>query len=142
MKVLFLDIDGVLNNFADRNFGEKFSSAACQNLNELLKLEPELKIVISSAWRIWGVEYMKSILHKNGVDSSRIIDRTGDENGKRGYQIQCWLDRHPEVTNIVILDDESDMEHLMSKLVKTSSFIGLTSKEVKQAVKVLKKPLK
>lgn len=142
MKILFLDFDGVLNNFTDRNFGEKLSASACHNLNSLLDRVPDLKIVISSAWRIWGVEYVKQVLTKNGVDSSRVIDRTGSENGKRGYQIQCWLDRNPGVTNMVIIDDESDMENLMDKLVKTSSFIGLTSKEVSQAIEVLKKPLK
>lgn len=142
MKVLFLDFDGVLNNFTQRNFGEKFSPVACQNLNSLLAREPYLKIVISSAWRMWGVKYIKKVLTQNGIDGNRVIDRTGDEHGQRGHQIQCWLDKHPEVTNIVILDDESDMGSLMHKLVKTSSFIGLTSKEVDQAVEVLKKPLK
>ena len=142
MKVLFLDIDGVMNNYTSRNFKDKFSVSAVQALNSLLAREPDLKIVISSAWRIWGVNYMKKVFTQNGLDESRIIDRTGDENGRRGYQIQCWLDRNPGVTHMVILDDESDMDPFMDKLAKTSMFVGLTSKEVDQAVEVLKKPLK
>lgn len=142
MKVLFLDFDGVLNNFKDRNFGEKLSEPACENLNSLLKKVPELKVVISSAWRMHGLEYCKKMLKKNGVKVDRVIDVTGQENGIRGHQIQCWLDRNPGVTNMVIIDDESDMGELMNKLVKTSSFIGLTSKEVDLAVDTLKKPLK
>ncbi len=141
MKVLMLDVDGVLNNFKERNFGENFSSAACANLNSLLKKVPDLKIVISSAWRMWGLEYMKEVLKKNGIDESRVIDVTGNEDGIRGYQIQCWLNRNPGVTNMVIIDDESDMGDLTNKLAKTSSFIGLTSKEVDQAVEILKKPM-
>jgi len=142
MKVLFLDIDGVMNNFTSRNFKDNFSISAIQALSSLLAREPDLKIVISSAWRIWGALYMKKVFIKNGLDETRIIDCTGQENGKRGYQIQCWLDRNPGVTSMVILDDESDMDPLMHKLVKTSMFVGLTSKEVDLAVDMLKKPLK
>lgn len=137
MKVLFLDFDGVLNNYKERNFGEKFSVSSCRNLNSLMKKVPDLKIVISSAWRMHGVEYCKSILESNGVNSDAVIDRTGNEDGPRGYQIKCWLDRNPKVTNFVILDDESDMGELMNKLVKTNGFVGLTSKEVKLALQVL-----
>lgn len=137
MKVLFLDFDGVLNTFTQRNFGEQFSPGACKNLKSLLRRVPDLKIVVSSAWRMWGLEYVKATLKKNGINSDRVIDITGQENGNRGYQIQCWLNKHPEVTSFVIIDDESDMGELMNKLVKTSSFIGLTEKEVLQAVELL-----
>lgn len=139
MKVLFLDFDGVLNNFTQRNFGEQFSPGACKNLKALMRKVPDLKIVISSAWRMHGMEYCKEVLKKNGIDSERVIDITGSEHGIRGYQIQCWLDRNPGVTAFVIIDDESDMGELMNKLVKTSSFIGLTEKEVSLAVDVLEK---
>lgn len=141
MKVLFLDIDGVLNNFKDRNFGEKFSEVSCHNLNTIVERVPDLKIVISSAWRIWGLTYMRKILALNGVKAD-VIDCTGRENGIRGHQIQCWLDRNPGVTNLVILDDNSDMGDLTNKLVKTNSFIGLTTTEVEQAVDILNKPIK
>lgn len=142
MKVLFLDIDGVLNNFKDRNFGKSLSKASCENLNTLLKKVPDLKIVISSAWRHNGLEFMKEMLNENNIDGKRVIDITGNENGIRGYQIQCWLDRNPEVTNCVIIDDDSDMGELMNKLVKTNSFVGLTSKAVEQAEEVLKTSIK
>lgn len=141
MKVLFLDFDGVLNNFNTRKFGEIFSEAALKSLNSLLKKEPELKIVVSSAWRMWGLTYLRKVLGNNGVDASKVIDITGDEQGNRGHQIQCWLDRNPGVTGMVILDDESDMGSLVNKLVKTNSFVGLTSTEVDHAVEVLKKPM-
>jgi len=141
MKVLFLDIDGVLNNFQSRNFGETFNVSACKNLNSLLKKVPELKIVVSSAWRMHGLAYMKKVLKGNGIDPDRIVDITGNEQGERGHQIQCWLDRNPGVTGMVIIDDESDMGALKDKLVKTSSYIGLTSTHVTEAIKMLEKPM-
>jgi hypothetical protein len=140
MKVLFLDIDGVLNNFNMRNFGEVFSQPACEALNSIIDREPDLKIVISSAWRTWGTDYMRKILDKNGVKDAlgRVIDVTGQENGIRGYQIQCWLDRNPGTTHMVILDDESDMGPLTDKQIKTNRFVGLTSSDADKAVEVLK----
>lgn len=52
MKILFLDIDGVLNNH------EKLESGYCgisqpqaHHLNLILDTFPDLKLVISSAWR-------------------------------------------------------------------------------------------
>ena len=137
MRVLFLDFDGVLNNFTTRNFGEAMTPISCMNLSILLDGAPDLKIVISSAWRMWGRDYCAEVLQKNGIDSSRVIDITGNEQGIRGHQIQCWLDQNPGVTAFVIIDDESDMGHLMDKLVKTSGYVGLTLLDVERALVVL-----
>jgi hypothetical protein len=144
MKVLFLDIDGVLNNFKDRNFGEQLSPSSCQSLNKILEKVPDLKIVISSSWRLWGTDYMADLLDKNGVKDAKdkVIACTGNEQGIRGYQIQCWLDRHDEVKNFVILDDESDMGPLLTHLVKTNGFVGLTTADAARAIEVLSKPIK
>lgn len=139
MKVVFLDFDGVLNNFKDRNFGEQFSASSCRNFNALVKRVPDLKIVISSSWRHNGLEYCKSVLEKNGINSDNVIDRTGKEDGIRGNQIQAWLDRNQDVTAFAIIDDNSDMGNLKSKLVKTNGFVGLTETEVDLAVEILNK---
>lgn len=139
MKVVFLDFDGVLNNYKERNFGETFSVASCRNFNAFVKRVPDIKIVISSSWRMHGVEYCKSILEKNGINSDNVIDRTGNEDGIRGNQIQAWLDRNPQVTEFVIIDDESDMGELRHKLAKTNGFVGLTESEVDEAIEILGK---
>jgi HAD domain in Swiss Army Knife RNA repair proteins len=140
MEVLFLDVDGVLNNFHQRNFGEAFSPPSCDALNSILDRLPDLKIVISSSWRMWGLDYMQKLLAKNGVRdaASKVIDLTGQEHGIRGYQIQCWLDRNPNVTKFAILDDESDMGPLLGRLVKTNGYVGLTSTDADRVVDLLK----
>jgi len=144
MKVLMLDIDGVLKPLpvARPSDDDNFSPSACSNLNSLLSSIPDLKIVISSAWRVHGLEYMKKVLSKNGIDAQRVIDLTGWENAQRGHQIQFWLDRNPGVTNLVILDDSSDMCELMDKLVKVNSFVGTTAGNVAQAIEIINTPLK
>lgn len=104
-----------------------------------MKEESDLKIVISSAWRHLGMEKLKEIFEANDIDSTRIVGLTGYENGPRGHQIQCYLDRNPEVKHFAILDDNSDMADLLTKLVKTSSWVGLTSKQVLQVIETLAK---
>jgi hypothetical protein len=84
----------------------------------------------------------KRALDKNGIDSSRVIDLTGNEPEGRGKEIQDWLDEHPEVTNYVILDDEtSDMPKLLDRVVKPDRYIGLTKENVKKCLAILKKPV-
>lgn len=140
MKVLFLDFDGVLNNHKNIDPDpEIFSPAACANLNSLLDAEPDLKIVVSSAWRHGGKEYVKKVLDKNGIPRTRVISITGSGPGCRGDQIKKWLDDHDEagIESFVIIDDESDMGPVKDRLVKTQSYVGLTSKDVEDAKKIL-----
>lgn len=133
MKVVFLDIDGVLRVL------NKFSESAVKNLNKLLEEVPELKIVVSSAWRHKGLKYVKDMLEDNGVDSSRIIGITDTKKDSpdRGHHIERWLDKHKEVTKFVILDDKEDMDRVVKELVKTNPYVGLTSSDVKKAIKKL-----
>lgn len=137
MKVLFLDFDGVINPHSHRADGAMFSKVACKNLNSLLKQVPDLKIVVSSSWRIHGIKAVRDILNSNGIDPKRVIDITGDESGIRGNQIKGWLSKHKKVTNFAILDDDSDMGELMPRLVKTNGFVGLTESEVNKVVELL-----
>jgi hypothetical protein len=58
----------------------------------------------------------------------------------RGLEIQDWLDNHPGVTDFVILDDSSDMAHLMPKLIQTDDATGLTQAHVAPALRLLGVP--
>lgn len=140
MKVIFLDFDGVIVPFGKASLSDKAIAEAVKHFNSLLAKEPDAKIVISSAWRQHGLGYCKRFLQGLGIDSERVVGITGTEKGSRGYQIQAYLCREPQIKQFVILDDWSDMDHLMNKLVKCSSFIGLTAKEVDLAVETLNKP--
>jgi hypothetical protein len=51
----------------------------------------------------------------------------------RGEEIQAWLTENPDVTQFVILDDDSDMAHLIDHLVQTDHKVGLTAADVKKA---------
>lgn len=143
MRVIFLDLDGVLNTFSHFSSTGDFSKSACKHLKDLLGKVSDLMIVVSSSYRLHGLDACKAILDKNGIDPKRVIDITDDikEDGTndRGYHIKKWLDRHPKVFSFVIIDDESDMDDLMNKLVKTNSFIGITKKDIDLALEILNK---
>lgn len=110
MKVLFLDIDGVLNCITTSGFHVRDAKDALWPLDPYMafmvgkiQLDTGCEIVLSSSWR-WsedGVAKVRKLVN--------LLDITPKINGSRGEQIQAWLDKHPEVTAYAILDDDSDM---------------------------------
>ena len=112
-NVIFLDIDGVLNNVDSAvryKTTEKLDIHSVSVLKAISK-EHRANIVISSTWRLglnWR-EYISSAFRQAKWDSPPIIDRTptlGD--GPRGFEIEAWLQKN-RTMNFVILDDEDDM---------------------------------
>ena len=139
MKIIFLDVDGVLNNqdtFKHRynhyqSTGEWVLEIDENMVNRLANIvnKTGAKIVLSSSWRM-GFSYdtceplgeqargLVDILAKYGLS---IYSRTG--NGKdRADEINEWLHNHNDVEMFVILDDDSyDLQEFVGKeLVKTS----------------------
>ena len=113
MKVIFLDIDGVLNcenaykageckytewinHRGDKDHHQSLCSWSKKWLNKLIE-ETGAKIVISSTWRHSGVEYMQSVWKHEGM-SGEIIGITPDFRWKaegytppRGCEIEYYL---------------------------------------------------
>ena len=155
-KVLFLDVDGVLNHHRCMCKGIDIDPECVLLLNEVLKRVPEVDIVISSVWRANGVEKMSFLLESTGLNQGkriehndsdnmrdwvfhdRIIGTTGKYQSPRGLEIQEWLDAHPEVERFVILDDDSDMlDEQLPFFVQTSTDTGLLPHHVDDIVKIL-----
>ena len=130
MKIIFLDIDGVLNHedFYERRMiaqrkGESFphyniDPQSMSLLNEFVG-EYDIKIVISSTWRADGVEALQEIFDKYG-DNFDIIGATPYIThlaAQRGNEIFAWIMNNRKVIgqsyfdykNYVILDDDDDM---------------------------------
>jgi hypothetical protein len=153
-RVIFLDIDGVLNS---RAWWRRRPSKEHRPHNELdpeavarvqrLVDETGASIVISSTWRLlYKRLVLQSLLSAKGL-RTRISGVTPAlRSGPRGLEIQRWLDTAnlmPEAhrpQSIVILDDDSDMEHLAPWHVKTHIDRGLTDWEVERAKEVLTRP--
>ena len=159
MKVIFLDVDGVLNseNFyrkrgaPDYRFEDEPPYPLCEFDPESIKLlnqiieKTKAKIVVSSTWRIGRtVEELKTLFKSVGIEGD-VIDRTDVLRDRKGYdevvrgtEIKRWQDQFPEVENYIIIDDDNDMlpEH-QKNFIKTSFWTGLTPELVEESITIL-----
>lgn len=132
MKVLFLDIDGVLNSarscIANHGYPHSFDEhnmpmfdTIAVSLIRGLCAKGDVSVVVSSAWRI---------LHDwdaigRGLDLPT-IGNTPQLVGERGKEIAAWLAEHPEVEQYAIVDDDDDMlAEQRPFFVKTNGMDGL-----------------
>lgn len=165
MIIIFLDIDGVLNSWqqweaktivpSPRGLEFGVSTYHIEQLNKLITHFPSLRFVLSSTWRILTpYNELQPYLEKHGFTGQLISqtrygnynwDPTGSKKGKgsepRGYQIQDWLSENPEVEAFAILDDDSDMEHLLPYLIKTSSQSGLQPHHILETIDLIEKQI-
>lgn len=147
MKVIFLDIDGVLNNRKSMN--DAFNNGIFPTGNAMMHtVDPDCvdrlkkfvettgaSIVVSSTWRIFMDEVHRAFKWCKWEDAP-IIGRTG-KFGARGLEIDEWLKHNPQVTKYVIFDDDSFDIHQKTKLVKTAHEVGLTDEDCALAQKIL-----
>lgn len=120
-KVIFLDIDGVITSA--RTGWHNLDIYAVNFLRWFCK-ESGAKIVISSTWRYnHDAEFWRSIFGDYMHDSFRT---TRAHLEIRGLEIEDWLRSHPEVTEYLILDDDSDMlDDQKDRLILTDAMNGL-----------------
>lgn len=153
--LLFLDMDGVLNDKTPHPNGYYGVKASCvESLNRVLQ-STNAQIVISSAWRymipdamsLQGFEYL---LVTHGVDCrDRVVGftcRDEDLEG-RGQQIRHWLNEHGGRRPYVVLDDGgqhpdgswSDMgiHEAGLAVVWTNGKVGLTAADADRAIRIL-----
>jgi hypothetical protein len=146
MDFLFLDIDGVLTHYEyQKKLNASGKKCTCEpqidpdavkRLQKLVQYFPELKIVISSVWRLYpkGMERLKQLFEEVNI-LNNVVGRTPHlllKDNKyhtcRGDEIQNFLDSYLkahqpkplEKVHIAILDDKDDMKHLKPYLVRTS----------------------
>lgn len=155
MKVIFLDVDGVLNpnRWRDRNGSheERWIWPEKVALLKDLVARTDARICVSSTWRI-GDGYTKLVVYlvqKHGFERRWFVGRTPDHAtivrgiyvaDRRGGEIADWLRTQGvklKVQQFVILDDDSDMGDLKPYLVQTDSGEGLTAAHVERAVVLL-----
>jgi hypothetical protein len=151
MKVIFLDFDGVLNSrdWCQRNehllanqsllMHRDLDREAVGRVNRIVEATGAV-VVVSSTWRLLNpLPVLKNILAAHGF-TGEVLDVTPRLSRRRGHEIAAWLNSHGPVEGFVIIDDDSDMEHLLHKLVQTSWESGLQDEHVERAVKELHVP--
>jgi hypothetical protein len=155
IKVIFLDIDGVLNSYDWRLKNKEKSreikcldDSAIEVLAEIVK-SSGAKIVLSSSWRTKDPDdvYMQILVSKFEKFGLSIFGMTGHCRKKlrRGWEIRQWLKDNKKTYNIlsfVVIDDDSDdiVNHkktLRPYYVKTSFKDGLRERHIDKILHVL-----
>lgn len=146
MRILFLDIDGVLNSkiyykyiYKPENGWSRFDPYCVVLIKRLIE-EFSLRIVITSTWRngivdrlMKELEESKLICHLHRDWHTPIL-----RPANRGKEIQLWLDSHPETENFIIIDDnENLLEYQLNKFVKTDNYAGMAQLQYYQARNLL-----
>lgn len=160
MKLLFLDIDGVLNGH------EKLPSGYCgirhelaSRFNRILDSVPDVQIVVSSAWRymmlrgdmqVKGFEYLLLVhgvkchnrVHGHTVADGAVCDEPDHSDVERwkliglkmrAAQINLYM-QSVSVTTFVVLDD---LPLDVPNLVQTCGETGLREPDVDRAIAYL-----
>lgn len=153
MKVIFLDIDGVLNGYGPAQFRtwKTFQKIGLGRWYKKHRRDPfgvhpekvrrlariirktDAKIVMSSSWRhgFWQREYEeltsggKRLHDLFNKFGIEVMDITPTRNDGRGMEIKEWLDaHHGKVESFVILDDERE---LLGDMADDREFIQTSS---------------
>lgn len=150
MKIIFLDVDGVLNNIHSTERCRGFIGIEDSKVEILKEIVNKTcaKIVLSSTWK-YGWEknindcdghgtYLNSKLAYSGL---KAIDKTKDLSD-RGEEILEWVNRN-NITEYIVIDDEifKDFEELgiVNRLVKTTFYGkdgGLQQEHIAKAIKL------
>ena len=159
-KVIFLDIDGVLNQDND---GPKIEECFVKRLAYIVE-KTGAEIVLSSSWRGAYVNHMNPENHYQNRDTAllismlekyqmRIMDVTPNITSDpyaRPLEIRAWLVEQGNLERFVILDDETfwAWNWLGDYLVCTThldgnrkTVCGLTDEDAEKAIAILNRPL-
>lgn len=148
MKVIFLDIDGVLNPHdwwkrrPSRNL--PVDPEAVARLDRLI-VETGAAVVLSSTWRTkQPLHQTVWMLAANGLTrdaTQRFLGTTAVHNGReRGREIDLWVRAARCVEAFATLDDDSDMDPHMDRLVQTSVEMGLRDEHCARVREMLSTP--
>ncbi len=157
MKVVFLDIDGVVNTDRiaryrkNHNIDEMiFDEEAMKNLHHIIESTGSM-IVISSTWRIhyntdrplWIslIENLRKFKLDTLVIGTTNFDDSGVFSKPRWLEIKEWLLENKDIESFVILDDEWDMDELKKNFVRCSGAIGISNSNRDEAIAILNNEL-
>lgn len=141
MKVLFLDVDGVLNSLAwcakqpaMKRAEDMLDPQAVKRVIRVCEATGAV-IVLSSSWR-----HAPNLVAKLREVGLPIIDVTPSlSDNPRWIEISAWLSRHKgeKVERYAIIDDDADAD-ITDHFVRTYPKYGMYGKHEKQLMEILK----
>lgn len=161
-KIIFLDIDGVLNsNFWNESHQREISDGTLIN-EEKVKLLARLvkktnaKIILHSGWRMWfdcemrplrkEAERFVELLAKERLSIDGItpdltteeIRRTKKFSLVKADEILLWLKKHDDISKWVVLDDlDLHNARVEEHQVQPDPTVGLMIEDIEKAERIL-----
>lgn len=144
MKVVFLDVDGVLNGheWIHRREGARINPEPARNVHLLLKYT-KAKVVISSTWRSWvnrgsmTAVGFSNMLETHGINADVIDVLPRGHVEERATQILAWVAEH-KPSKYVVLDD---LPLVGVPLIRCDPGFGFRPFQISEAVKILDIPV-
>ena len=147
-KIIFLDIDGVLNTEQQQwkcqiegippadKFGYTFDPKAVYYLGEILNIT-DTEIVLSSSWKFLGMSVLQDMWQARRLPGT-ITDITPDNQEGKGLEIKEWLEKQQnDIDNYVILDDEDvALPEQQVHFVKCNPQFGVNKKVMEAVLRV------
>lgn len=137
MKIIFLDVDGVLNHAPKE--GERFEELDQKHIKIFQRIikETDCKIVLSSSWRMH-----EDLVEKINDQVCEIIGKTISlASGFRGGEVAAWVNSNISIIDkYAILDDDSDF-YPKQPLFKTEWSTGLTDEIADKVITYLNEDL-
>lgn len=156
MKVIFLDIDGVLNTAGSpENGGELIDHKKVEALSGLVEKTGAV-VVLSSGWKLMFDSEMRpltgeatllfdaflkfgvSIYGKTPDFSTEEIRKTRAFSKVKANEIKAWLDARSDIESFVVIDDlYLNDEIIDSRRVRVNGAAGLSDADIKLAADML-----
>jgi len=138
MKIIFLDVDGVLNSIRSRKiFGSDYIDESCLTILSSIVNKTNALLVLSSSWRL-NIEDRRKISIALSKQNLKIWDFTPvikiDENScvDRSEEIILWLSKN-SVDKFAIIDDDPRAS-IDGSFFKTNEYFGLTNETADRVV--------
>lgn len=156
--ILFLDIDGVLNNeewYTEERvarinalvmakeqvpLSEHLNPEKCKLLEQVIQ-ETHCFLVLSSTWRHYHpLATVRFELSCRGVMSAHFIGDTGPALTNRDEEILSWLNTHEHAAWVALDDNSLPQIKLMGRFVQTRYACGLCAEDIPKLVDILTTP--
>lgn len=154
MKVIFLDVDGVLNSVLDNN-AASVDEKRVALLEELVR-KTGAAVVLSSGWRFWFDDDMRpateearhfdAMLRAHGVVlygktpdlGTEEIKRSREFSAVKAKEIKAWLGARDDIESYVVLDDlDLKDEEVNLRRISVDGSAGLAENDISLAAKML-----
>lgn len=140
-KILFLDIDGVLNGAKDLQIGYEIDPLKVLLIDHVCE-QTDTDIVISSAWRcLMPMMSLEYVLRCAGLKHPRILGSTPYINDfRRGMEVKAYLESQTLVSVVkyaIVDDNDGFLDEQRPYFVRTDGTIGVTPKETNRLIEIL-----